>query len=139
MAFNLDQEDGDGSSALTDINITPFVDVVLVLLVIFMVTTPLMVKESLKVSLPKSQASELTDQKSIGVVLNKLSQIIYQGEFVTYDALISSLIMEKKNNEKVEVLISADQEVTHGEVIKLINAIKTAGIEKFSFQIEKIK
>ena len=139
MAFNLDQEDGDGSSALTDINITPFVDVVLVLLVIFMVTTPLMVKESLKVSLPKSQASELTDQKSIGVVLNKLSQIIYQGEFVTYNALISSLIMEKKNNEKVEVLISADQEVTHGEVIKLINAIKTAGIEKFSFQIEKIK
>jgi biopolymer transport protein TolR len=137
MAFNNDNNSSDEYSTFTDINITPFVDVVLVLLVIFMVTTPLMVKESLKVSLPKSQASEITNQKSVGVVLNKLNQIILEGEFVTYEALTNALLQKKQNDETVEVLISADKEVTHGEVIKLINAIKMGGVDKFSFQIEK--
>lgn len=136
MAAGFDPHDSDG---INDINITPFVDVVLVLLVIFMVTAPMMVKESLNIKLPASESSDKSEPKRFGIAINRNGQILVNGKMVSAEGLLleaQSALIEYPN---IQALISADKESTHGSVIKVIDTIKQAGIENFAFQIERLK
>jgi len=134
MGFSNQDSQDEG---INDINVTPFVDVVLVLLVIFMVTTPLMVKESLKIELPSSKSSDGGTSQEIGIGINKNNQILLNGELTTVDRLLK-FASEMPDKENVTALISADKGSLHGSVVTVIDTIKKAGIEKFAFQIEKI-
>ena len=136
MASSFDPNESDG---ITDINITPFVDVVLVLLVIFMVTAPMMVKESMNIKLPKGKSTEKTNVKTFAVGISKSGQILLDGELVDLTLLYERAIKLKKENSNLQLLISADKESMHGDVIKVLDQVKLAGITNFAFQIEKIK
>ncbi len=130
-----DQDDG-----INDINITPFVDVVLVLLVIFMVTAPVMLKESLKVNLPKTLTSDLTAKSdSVGIAITKEGQVLFNGKLMSEDSLQSELLRISKSNLNTNFLISADTDSKHGDLILMIDRLKRNNLNRFALQVEKVK
>ena len=136
MAAKLDDHD-DG---INEINITPFVDVVLVLLVIFMVTAPVMMKESLKVNLPKTLTSDVTAKTdSIGVAITKEGQVLFNGKLLSTENLQNELRTISQNAPETNFLISADTETRHGDVVRMIDMLKKNNLNRFALQVEKIK
>ncbi|MBI2518971.1 MAG: biopolymer transporter ExbD [Bdellovibrio sp.] len=132
--------DLDSLDGINEINITPFVDVVLVLLVIFMVTAPVMLKESLKVNLPKTLTSDLsTKSKTIGLAITKDGQVIFNGELVSEENLKLKLIELQKTAPETTFLISADIDTRHGAVVGMMDMLKKNGLNFFALQVEKIK
>lgn len=136
MATKLDDND-DG---INDINITPFVDVVLVLLVIFMVTAPVMIKESLKVNLPKTLTSDITSKAdSVGIAITKEGQVLFNGKLMGPDSLQAELSRISKEAPQTNFLISADADSRHGDVVRMIDMLKKNNLNRFALQVEKIK
>jgi len=136
MAAKLD----DNDEGINDINITPFVDVVLVLLVIFMVTAPVMLKESLKVNLPKTLTSDITSKAdSIGIAITKEGQVLFNGKLMGPDSLQNELRTISQKAPETNFLISADTETRHGDVVRMIDMLKKNNLNRFALQVEKIK
>jgi biopolymer transport protein ExbD len=136
MAGKFDNND-DG---FNDINITPFVDVVLVLLVIFMVTAPVMMKEELKVNLPKTLTSDLSSKAaSIGLAVTKEGQVVMAGKVMSDDGLAEELARISASAPETQFLLSADVETRHGDVVKVIDLLKKSNLNRFALQVEKIK
>jgi biopolymer transport protein ExbD len=130
-------EIGEG---LNEINITPFVDIVLVLLVIFMVTTPIMIKESLKVNLPKTLTSDSVSKAvSMGIAISKEGQIFLAGSLVSDENFQIKLRDLSKSAPDTKFLISADSQAMHGDVIRVIDQLKKNNLNSFAIQIERIK
>ena len=130
----------DNDEGINEINITPFVDVVLVLLVIFMVTAPVMLKESLKVNLPKTLTSDIsTKAESIGIAITKEGQVLFNGKLLSSESLNLELERLAKEAPMTNFLISADTETRHGDVVKMIDLLKKNNLNKFALQVEKIK
>lgn len=115
----------------TEINITPFTDVVLVLLLIFMIASPLLVTGALKVKLPESTTSENTGDKSIEVYLNDKNQIFINDKQVNLNELQMSLQIEFLNKPNKEVIIKADKNALHGSFVQLLDVLKKSGATKF--------
>jgi biopolymer transport protein ExbD len=137
MASKLDSSHDDG---INEINITPFVDVVLVLLVIFMVTAPVMIQESLKVNLPKTLTSDIgTKAATVGIAITKEGQVVLAGKILAPQALNIELARYSKEAADTNFLISADTESRHGDVIKMIDLLKRNNLNRFALQVEKIK
>ena len=128
---------GDEEETISAINVTPLVDVTLVLLIIFMVTTPMIMKPSINVNLPKAGSSDQTAPAEFNVTITKDGQIFANGEKVSESDLRtkSTDILSKKPD--IQAMISADKETPHGVVITVIDIIKSAGVKKFAISIEK--
>jgi len=127
----------DDSQPLSEINITPFVDVMLVLLIIFMVAAPLM-ESGIAVQLPKTTAKALPSKKEDPIVVTlKKNQKIYVGKKeVPQDQIVGFLLKDKKEGKSDEVLVRADSEIPYGNVAKLMALIKNAGIHKIGLVTE---
>lgn len=130
---------GGDEDVIADINITPFVDIILVVLIIFMVTATTIAKDSIKVDLPDAASGEETKSKSIGLTLLADGQLLMDGEPITPEALASALRKAKAEEEEVVCLISAQKDVAHGRVVWLIDLVKTQGIAKFAININKVE
>jgi biopolymer transport protein ExbD len=125
---------------INEINITPFVDVVLVLLVIFMVTTPIMIKEGLKVNLPKTLTSDnVSKAVSMGIAVSKEGQVFLAGTLLSPADFELKLSELSKKAPDTQFLISADADSKHGDVVKVIDQLKKKNLNSFAIQIEKIK
>jgi biopolymer transport protein ExbD len=136
MAAKFDLED----EGINDINITPFVDVVLVLLVIFMVTAPVMIKESLKVNLPKTLTSDIgTKASTLGVAITKEGQTLLNGRIFSEESLTEEISKIAKDAPETNFLISADVDSRHGDLVRFIDLLKRNGLNRFALQVEKIK
>ncbi|MCP4745501.1 MAG: protein TolR [Desulfobacteraceae bacterium] len=115
---------------MSDINVTPFVDVMLVLLIIFMVAAPMMV-QGVDVALPEATAKPLTSQKeNMMVSITKEHQVFINDYKVELDSLKEKLIAILKNKPDREVYFRADKGVPYGVVVKVMAEIKGAGVEK---------
>jgi biopolymer transport protein TolR len=115
---------------MSDINVTPFVDVMLVLLVIFMVTAPMMM-QGVDVSLPEATAKPLVTQKDNLVITIDKDQQVHINDFaVETDYLREKLSKILENRSEREVYFRADQSVPYGGVVKVMAEIKAAGVEK---------
>ncbi len=114
----------------SEINITPFTDVILVVLIIFMITSPFLITGALKVKLPQSSASETTVANDIEVYLNNKNQIFLDDKIVDITELPSALQAEfiQKNNR--DVIVKADKDAVYGSVVQLLDALKNAGASK---------
>jgi biopolymer transport protein ExbD len=128
---------GDGD-LMADINITPFVDIILVVLIIFMVTATTIAKSSIKVTLPDAATGEATESSSVGLTLTKEGALLLDGEPVTTDQLKDALRAAKAGDQDVVCLIAADKEVSHGRVVWLIDLVKSEGIAKFAINIDQV-
>jgi len=140
MAGNI----GSGSSgadddmpAISGINMTPFVDVVLVLLVIFMVTAPMLVREQMNVNLPKAESGEKSASEQIAIVLDKEGTIHINKKLLTYDQIEGEIKSLIQNNANAQAVISADQDAKHGDVVRIMDLVKKAGLTRFAIQIEQ--
>lgn len=121
---------------INDINITPFVDVVLVLLVIFMVTAPMVMNRAIKVNLPNAKsATSPAESKTLGITISAKGEYLVNGKLVPEEQLLELAEEALKVNPQVQALLAADVSVAHGRVIKAIDLVRQAGIEKFAFQI----
>ena len=115
---------------MSDINVTPFVDVMLVLLVMFMVTAPMMM-QGVDVALPEATAQPLTAPKDNLVISINKEQRIYINDFeVEPDFLSEKLLKILENRSDREVYFRADKDVAYGVVVKVMAEIKAAGVDK---------
>ncbi len=134
MAADLQSED---SGPIASINITPFVDVVLVLLVIFIITAPAIMKEVIGLNLPKATNVDQKAIASLGIAVTRQGQILLNGNLTTIEALVQEVRRAKETNPDTQVIIAADEDSRHGDVVKVIDTVKSAGITKFAIQIQK--
>src|SRR5476649_1042075 len=125
----------DDDEPISQINVTPLVDVTLVLLIIFMVTTPMIMKPSINVNLPKAASSDQSTSGELAVTITKDGQIFANGQSVTEDDLKNQAAKLVSTKPEAQAMISADKDTPHGTVINVIDIIKTAGIKKFAINI----
>jgi biopolymer transport protein TolR len=124
---------------MNQINVVPYIDVMLVLLVIFMVTAPMM-QQGMQVNLPKAQAKGLEAQEqSVVVSMDRSGQLFINSEQVAFDDLRGKLAALFANKTKKEVFLKADKDVPYGEVVRAMAAIKGAGIERLGMVTEPVQ
>ena len=134
MAFG-----GNNNSFMSDINVTPFVDVMLVLLIIFMVTAPMMI-EGVNVSLPEATSEPLSAKQDPLIITIDKNNLLYINDYqVTLDFLQEKLIKILDGRVGQEVYLKADKNISYGVVVRVMSEIKGAGIEKLGMVTEPIK
>ena len=133
MAVKLGGSDDD---LIASINITPFVDIILVVLIIFMVTATYIVAPSIKVSLPEAATGEPQEDSSLGLTLDAEGILYLNGEEVTEQRLREIIRAEQARNKEIVCLIAADRTVLHGEVVHLIDLVRQEGVARFAINIE---
>ena len=127
------------SPFMSEINVTPLVDVMLVLLIIFMVTAPMMM-QGVNVSLPQTTSNPLTAEKDhLTVTIDRSQQVFINDYKVALDALEAKMekILEGRPDQKV--YLRADKGVPYGVVVQVISQIKNAGVEKLGMVTEPAK
>ena len=122
-----------GTEPMSDINVTPMVDVMLVLLVIFILTAPLMAS-SIKLDLPKTDAAKASEApKFVTLVVDKSGQIFLDDKPIALEALKTSLTQTAVKNPDTEVQLRADTEVPYGKVVEVMGAAQKAGLNRIGF------
>jgi biopolymer transport protein TolR len=135
MAFGR-LERNPGSRPMADINMTPLIDVMLVLLVIFMITAPLMTT-SLKLELPKTEAARPSDAPLfIAVAINEQGQMFVGDEAVSAEQLLQRARDAARRDPLTEVQLRADSRVPYGRVAELIGLVQDAGLSRVGFVTE---
>ncbi len=126
-------ERSKGSEPMSEINVTPMVDVMLVLLVIFILTAPLMAS-SIKLDLPKTDAAKASEApKFVTLVVDKSGQIFLNDKPITIDELKTSLLQTAVKNPDTEVQLRADEAVPYGKVVEVMGAAQKAGLNRIGF------
>jgi biopolymer transport protein ExbD len=139
MATDLSPNGSDGEMGpISAINVTPFVDVVLVLLVIFMVTAPALMKDAIGLKLPKSASSDVKHAISpLGIAVTKQGTILVNGQLADPASVTTQVKAALQANPDAQALISADADARHGDVVRAIDLVKSAGLSRFAIQIER--
>ena len=124
---------------MSEINVTPFVDVMLVLLIVFMVTAPLLTV-GIPVDLPKVKASALTDQKDPLEITVKLGGEIYLGESrVEVENLIPRLNAITELNKEARIYVRGDRVVAYGRIMEIMSLVNSAGYTKVALVTQNPK
>ena len=124
---------------MSEINVTPLVDVMMVLLVIFIITAPLLAS-SIKLDLPKTDAAKSSDApKFVTVVVDKSAQVFLNDKPIELPALAESLQASAKANPETEVQLRADTAVPYGRVVEVMGAAQKAGLNRIGFVAEPPK
>jgi biopolymer transport protein ExbD len=134
--FDASEHTDDG--VVTGINITPMVDVMLVLLIIFMVTTQFVSESGLKINLPKAATTEASPTASLMVSLNDQGALFLMEEPVDLNGLRANLEREVGLNPGVRVTVAADGQVSYEQVIGVLDAVKQSGITKVALASQQI-
>lgn len=133
-------EDGEDASLssgsvgmLSEINVTPLVDVMLVLLVVFIVTAPLLIPQSLGVTLPKTVAvNSPVDQGVSHLVVRADGSLRLNEQVLSTDAALVSALAEKAREPKFQLQIESDESVRYGRLAEVIALVQRAGVERLS-------
>ena len=127
------------AAPMSDINMTPLIDVMLVLLVIFIITAPLMTS-SLKLDLPKTDAATPTRAPAfITLAIDAQGKLFFGDEALDRAALATRIAAAAKANPQLEVQLRADQKVPYGQVAELLALIQKAGLNRIGFITEAPK
>ncbi|MBV9889543.1 MAG: biopolymer transporter ExbD [Rhizobacter sp.] len=132
-------ERNPGAQPMSDINMTPLIDVMLVLLVIFMITAPLMTS-SLKLDLPRSDAAQASDTPQfLSVALDRDGRTFWGDEAVDAATLAERIAAAARRNPQTEVQLRADKAVPYGRVAELIGVVQKSGLTRIGFVAEPEK
>ena len=138
MAFGrLERTKGD--APISDINVTPLVDVMLVLVVIFIITAPLLAS-SIRLDLPRAEGTQGADApRFLTVVLDRGGQVFLNDKPVTADQLAQQLATTATQNPETELQLRADQAVPYGRVVEVMGVAHKAGLSRIGFVAEPAK
>ena len=134
MAVKLGDNDDE---PIAEINIVPFVDIILVVLIIFMVTTPFIIKPSININLPKAASGSDTTPSQLTITIGSGGETLLNGKIVKDNEIGSYAVKAVFEKPDIQAIISADKDVLHGRVVSVIDLVKTAGIKKFAITIDK--
>ncbi|MCA6079434.1 MAG: biopolymer transporter ExbD [Endomicrobium sp.] len=124
------------NAVMSEINITPFTDVVLVLLIIFMITTPMLMQPSIKVNLPKTQISDSEDASNIEVLISKNGYVYVEGKQIHNSNVESVMRNMVSSHTSKTVVIKGDKEVQYDYIIQFMDKAKKAGAIKFALAVD---
>jgi biopolymer transport protein ExbD len=131
-------EDDDSGRMITEINVTPLVDITLVLLIIFMVTTTYIVNPSIKVDLPKAMTGTDQTRTTLALTLTKDGQLYLNGDRSDEAQVLRQIAAELPKNPDLQAIIAADKVVPHGSVVHIIDFVKRAGVRKFAINVDSV-
>jgi len=121
---------------VAEINVTPLVDIMLVLLIIFMLTAHLIAKQAIEVDLPRASQSTTAAPSTLTITLSRDGAIFLNGVPTTPDALRAAVKTEVAKDPKTQAIIVGDKNVTHGRVVWVLDTIKSLGVVSFAIQID---
>jgi biopolymer transport protein ExbD len=127
----------DDDEGINEINVTPLVDIMLVLLVIFMVASVYIVKESIELELPKAASATDTPETTLSIVMDKERKLYLNGDPIEEAALVNAIQKQAEKDKNTQAMIGADHRVFHGDVIRLIDLVRTNGLDKFALNVKR--
>ncbi len=142
MAGGATYEDDDGGGGtISDINVTPLVDITLVLLIVFMITVPSIVNNpSIKVELPKAASGDDTLKSTLALTLTREAAggyTLYANGERSDEPRVRALIPELlAKNKDLQAIIAADKGIAYGDVVHIVDVVKTLGVHKFALNID---
>lgn len=128
-------DDSDGP--ITGINVTPLVDVVLVVLIIFMATAPMIARRAIRVDVPRVAKSDKTATDAIAVALDGKHELTLAGKPTTLDGLKKTLSAATAAKPDQAVTLSADKTLAYGDVAELLDAVRSAGVKKVGLEVRR--
>jgi len=129
--------DEDYGRMIVDINVTPLVDITLVLLIIFMVTASYIVSPAIKVDLPKAASGTEQTKTTLALTLSKEGVLYLNGERSSDEGVVRHIGSELPKNPELQAIIAADKAVPHGDVIHVIDMVKRAGVHRFAISTDR--
>ena len=123
-------------SAITGINVTPLVDIILVVLIIFMATAPLIHNRAMKVDLPKAAQHERAATEALQVVYNAQREISLSGKRVTEEQLGVELRTLVARSADLRVALRADRNLPYGEIVQILDVVRGAGVHKIGLEVK---
>jgi biopolymer transport protein TolR len=133
MAGKTSQDDYE----ITGINVTPLVDIMLVLLIIFLVTATYIVKEAIKIELPRAAASSETTGTTLQFLIDKEGATYLDGARADDAAIVRKIGAAPGKKEDLQAVIGADRDARHGAVVHVLDLLNSQGVTKFAIQVEK--
>ncbi|MCC6545071.1 MAG: biopolymer transporter ExbD [Nitrospirae bacterium] len=123
---------------LSDINMVPFVDIVLVLLIIFMISAPLMYR-GIDVDLPKSSVNTIKQEQRIMLIVDRFGNIYVDDRKVPMGGIESAIRQKSYDGAEVTVYLKADRSVPYGTIVSVMDKVKGMGIDKLGMVTESLK
>ena len=121
---------------ITEINVTPFVDIMLVLLIIFMLTAHLIAKQAIEVELPRASNATTLKPTTLAITLTKDGALYLDDKPTTPDALRAAVSAAVAKDPKTQAVITGDKAVSHGRVVWVLDVVKSLGVTSFAIQID---
>ena len=121
---------------IAEINVTPLVDIMLVLLIIFMLTAHLIARQALEIELPRATQSTALPPAVLAIALKADGAIFLNDRPVTPDALRAAIRAQVARDPKTQAIIAGDKRVSHGRVVWVLDTVKSLGITQFAIQID---
>jgi biopolymer transport protein ExbD len=134
MAANVFEDDNE---VIAEINIVPFVDIVLVLLITFMLTSSVIAKASFTVELPTAASAGSSVNSTVNVVIDADGKLFLDGVETTHDKLGAFVARASWKDKDVQAVISADKKVDYGFVVRVLDVVKANGIKSFALNIQR--
>ena len=128
--------DDDGGQMIVGINVTPLVDITLVLLIIFMVTASYIVSPAIKVDLPKAASGSEQTKTTLAITISKDNVVYLNGERSNDSGIVTYIHSELPKNPDLQAIIAADKVVSHGDVIHVIDLVKRSGVHRFALNVD---
>lgn len=127
----------ESEETISAINVTPFVDIVLVLLVILMVTSSQIVKSAMKVDLPKAASGGDAVSTTLNVLITRQGELMLDGQTVGSAQLAARVKQAARANPKLQAVVAADQGVPYGKVVAVLDLVKGNGVKSFALNVDK--
>lgn len=131
------QTNGQQNDSITGINVTPLVDVILVLLTIFMVTAPMLQRRALHVQIPKAANSERVATQALRVELDAKRQLWLDGKQLILQDLINELQRRAQQESDMPVSLAADQTIPYGDVVALLDQLRASGVKRIGLEVRR--
>ena len=130
----------DETEIISSINVTPLVDIMLVLLIIFMMVSTFISFAEIDVELPEAETGEDAHIETLSIAISRSGEYFLSGEKIaSFEALTERIRRKQAEQPELQIVISADKQVYHGEVVRVIDMLRKMKLYKFAINVEKIE
>lgn len=122
---------------ITEINMTPFVDIVLVILIIFLLTATVMMPRTFSIALPQASQADKIESIPVIISIDREGQIAINGTRVCQEGQFEQIFSEQKKDKEARAIIAADKETRHGRLIEVIDRLKRLQVQKIGIEVDQ--